>query len=83
MVPGIIRRVVFGVLGVGIVAPWLALGDDIVHRVQVPGAEVAWVEQGSGTPVVFFHGSGAELRTWGYQMSPIAQASFRAIARAV
>lgn len=80
MVPGIIRRVVFGVLGVGIVAPWLALGDDIVHRVQVPGAELAWVEQGSGTPVVFVHGSGADLRTWGYQMAPIAQASFRAIA---
>jgi pimeloyl-ACP methyl ester carboxylesterase len=38
------------------------------------------VEQGSGTPVLFVHGSGADLRTWGYQMAPVAQASFRAVA---
>jgi pimeloyl-ACP methyl ester carboxylesterase len=30
--------------------------------------------------VVFVHGSGADLRTWGYQMAPVAQAAFRAVA---
>jgi non-heme chloroperoxidase len=57
-----------------------AQGSGTVSRVTVEGAELAWVEQGSGIPVVFVHGSGADLRTWGYQMSPVAQASFRAVA---
>ena len=56
-----------------------AQGSGTVSRVTVQGAELAWVEQGSGIPVVFVHGSGADLRTWGYQMSPVAQASFRAV----
>ena len=32
-----------------------------------------------GTVVVFVHGSGADMRTWGYQMAPVG-ASYRAIA---
>jgi pimeloyl-ACP methyl ester carboxylesterase len=67
-------------IALAIVLPVLAQGEEALHRVTVRGAELAWVEQGSGTPVVFVHGSGADLRTWGYQMVPVAQASFRAIA---
>jgi pimeloyl-ACP methyl ester carboxylesterase len=29
---------------------------------------------------VFVHGSGADLRTWGFQLGPVAHASFRAVA---
>ena len=53
---------------------------DAVRRTAVNGTTLAWVEEGSGPPVVFVHGSGADLRTWGYQLSPVARASFRAIA---
>jgi pimeloyl-ACP methyl ester carboxylesterase len=65
---------------VAVVLPALAHGADAVHRVALQGTELAWVEQGRGTPVVFVHGSGADLRTWGYQLGPVAQASFRAVA---
>ena len=68
------------VLGVTGGVPVLTQGGDAVRRVTVRGTELAWIEQGGGTPVVFVHGSGADLRTWGYQMAPVAQASFRAIA---
>src|SRR5262245_45824711 len=53
---------------------------DTVRRAALNGTTLAWVEEGSGPPVVFVHGSGADLRTWGYQLPPVAQASFRAIA---
>lgn len=53
---------------------------DAVRHAALNGTTLAWVEEGSGPPVVFVHGSGADLRTWGYQLTPVAQASFRAIA---
>jgi pimeloyl-ACP methyl ester carboxylesterase len=73
-------RALLGTLGAAVILPALAQGAGAVHRVTVLGTELAWVEQGSGPPVVFVHGSGADLRTWGYQMGPLAEASFRAIA---
>jgi non-heme chloroperoxidase len=53
---------------------------DAVRRAALNGTTLAWVEEGSGPSVVFVHGSGADLRTWGYQLPPVARASFRAVA---
>ena len=51
-----------------------------VRRVRIGGTELAYVEQGQGgTPVIFVHGSGADLRTWGYQLQFFGK-SRRAIA---
>ena len=75
------KRCGWVVAAIGAAAVALSAQDaGTVRRVTVQGTELAWVEQGSGTPVVFVHGSGADLRTWGYQMGPVAQASFRAVA---
>jgi pimeloyl-ACP methyl ester carboxylesterase len=57
-----------------------ATSADAIQHVVINGTDLAWVEQGSGIPVVFVHGSGADLRTWGHQLPAVARASFRAIA---
>src|SRR3954453_18923047 len=57
----------------------MAAREANVTRLDANGTSLAYVEQGTGTAVVFVHGSGADLRTWGNQMAPIG-ASYRAIA---
>jgi pimeloyl-ACP methyl ester carboxylesterase len=51
----------------------------LTRTAAVDGAELAYVEEGRGEPVIFVHGTGADLRTWGYQMEPFGR-RFRAIA---
>ncbi len=78
--PGTMKRCAWVIAAVAAGVAAVAAGPGNLKRVTVEGTELAWVEQGSGTPVVFVHGSGADLRTWGYQMAPVAGASFRAVA---
>jgi pimeloyl-ACP methyl ester carboxylesterase len=56
-----------------------ALAQPAVRTLEVNGTSLAYVEQGEGTQVIFVHGSGADLRTWGYQMAPFGR-WFRALA---
>jgi pimeloyl-ACP methyl ester carboxylesterase len=64
-------------------APAAAPADPVLagaRRVEVNGTELTYIERGQGgTPVVFVHGSGADLRTWGYQVQYFG-ATRRAIA---
>ncbi len=48
------------------------------QRIEVDGAELHYIEQGQGEPVVFVHGGLGDFRTWGPQMAPFA-AHYRAI----
>ena len=56
----------------------LALPPD-VKTADVAGARLAYLERGSGQPVVFVHGSISDLTIWEPQLGPIGE-SYRAIA---
>ena len=53
--------------------------DPQPSTVTVNGAELSYIERGSGDAVVFVHGSLGDYRAWGFQMEPFAQ-RYRAIA---
>ncbi len=40
-----------------------------MHRFTIKGAELAYVQQGKGTPVVFVHGALGDYRSWHGQMN--------------
>jgi pimeloyl-ACP methyl ester carboxylesterase len=50
-----------------------------MQRLTVNGAELAYVDQGKGAPVVFVHGALGDYRTWNAQLKPFAL-HFRVIA---
>jgi non-heme chloroperoxidase len=43
------------------------------RTLNVSGAELTSVEQGTGDPVVFVHGSLGDYRNWGFQTEPFSQ----------
>lgn len=43
------------------------------QTVEVNGATLAYIEEGTGDPVVFVHGAISDLRTWQYQLSDIGR----------
>lgn len=59
----------------------LAVGrnGDPFKRVQVNGTELAYVDEGTGQPVIFVHGGFVDLTVWQQQVPAVAQ-RFRAIA---
>jgi len=50
-----------------------------MQRLTVNGAELAYVDQGKGAPVVFVHGALGDYRTWNTQLKPFAR-HYRVIA---
>jgi pimeloyl-ACP methyl ester carboxylesterase len=56
-----------------------AYGQTSLNRVRVDGAELTYVDQGKGVPVVFVHGGLEDYRVWSPQMDAFSQ-RYRAIA---
>jgi pimeloyl-ACP methyl ester carboxylesterase len=51
----------------------------MMQQLQANGIDLSYVEQGTGTPVVFVHGAWMDLRYWEPQRQPIA-AQYRFVA---
>lgn len=47
--------------------------DVQARAITVNDAELAWIEQGTGDPVILIHGSLGDYRSWNRQMDPFAQ----------
>jgi pimeloyl-ACP methyl ester carboxylesterase len=57
----------------------VGLNGQSFKRIKVNGAELAYVDEGSGQPVVFVHGGFVDLTAWQQQVPAVAQ-RYRAIA---
>lgn len=49
-----------------------------LKSITINGAELTYIEEGEGIPVIFVHGSLGDYRTWNFQMEPFAK-NFRVI----
>jgi pimeloyl-ACP methyl ester carboxylesterase len=47
--------------------------DEGLRHVSVNGVDLAYVEEGSGDPVILIHGSANDYRTWGPQMGALSK----------
>lgn len=50
-----------------------------VHRASLRGFAQAWLDEGSGPPLVLVHGWPETLRIWWRNVAPLAEAGFRVI----
>lgn len=48
-------------------------------KIAINGAQLSYIDQGSGIPVIFVHGSLNDLRTWALQINPFSK-FYRAVA---
>lgn len=53
--------------------------DSAIRRVEVPGAELAYVSLGKGEPIVLLHPTALDMRAWLGQMEPLSR-GYRVIA---
>src|SRR5687768_3388739 len=53
--------------------------EPAVKYMEVNNARLPYVEEGSGTPVVFVHGAVADYRAWNPHRSALAKEGYRAI----
>src|SRR5215510_303298 len=53
-------------------------GDGVVHHAHLGGASLAYVEHGSGVPVVFVHGASGDWRSWSAHLAAFAP-KYRAV----
>ena len=76
------RRVVWLVvlvMGGGLAWPVGAADAPPLRHLRVNGVDLAYVDQGTGAPIVFVHGSFSDVRIWERQRPAVAQ-SYRFIA---
>jgi pimeloyl-ACP methyl ester carboxylesterase len=56
-----------------------AAAAPVVRQMDVNGAQLPWVEQGKGDPVVLVHGAVSDYRTWNTHRAALANSGYRAI----
>jgi pimeloyl-ACP methyl ester carboxylesterase len=67
------RLAVIIVISRGLIMPAQAAEFLQTRQLRVNGADLSYLDQGTGAPVVFVHGSFADLRFWEPQRQTIAQ----------
>src|SRR5262245_30364652 len=53
--------------------PSIAMSAPLIKEVEINGARLPYVEEGSGEPIVFVHGAFSDLRVWEPQREEVAK----------